>query len=31
MSALEACASRNASLFHGHRMMRRYAADANFG
>jgi starch phosphorylase len=23
--------SRNASLFHSHRMMRRYAADAYFG
>jgi len=23
--------ARNASLFHSHRMMRRYAADAYFG
>jgi starch phosphorylase len=31
MKVMKGAISRNASLFHSHRMMRRYAADAYFG
>jgi starch phosphorylase len=31
VKVMKSAISRNASLFHSHRMMRRYAADAYFG
>jgi starch phosphorylase len=31
IKVMKGAISRNASLFHSHRMMRRYAADAYFG